>query len=131
MVGRRRTPLGVDLLRAEQRFKAWRRSRKAGTRIPERLWTLAVQLAAVYGVARTASMLGLDYYGLKKRAERSGPPSVEADPAFIELSAVPLAPSRECVIELEDTVGSRMRLSLKGYDASDLAALTRDLWDPQ
>lgn len=129
MVGRRRRPLTVDLLRAKQRFEAWRRTRNSGMRIPERLWALAIELATVHGVARTSSVLGLDYYGLKKRAECSGSHSEEVGPAFIELP--PLTTSRECVIELEDTAGGRMRMSLKGYDAPDLAALTRGLWNPE
>ncbi len=55
---------------AERQFTKWRRTRKPGMRIPERLWASAVKLAASHGVHPTASALRLDYYSLKKRIER-------------------------------------------------------------
>jgi len=101
---------------------------------------------------RTASALRLDYYSLKKRVEQAdGDRNVPA--AFIEVapaslgasgeslggsstssSAPPewtstsLAASGECVIELEDGAGASMRVTLKGHDTPDLAALVGSFW---
>ncbi len=60
------------LKRAAARFAVWRRTREVGMRIPEPLWRLASRLAVAYGVCRTASELGLNYYGLKRRVEEQG-----------------------------------------------------------
>jgi hypothetical protein len=40
-----------------------------GLRIPQPLWDLAVRLVSQYGISRTATALGLDYYSLKKQAQ--------------------------------------------------------------
>jgi hypothetical protein len=60
--------LPSDLARGRNRFQAWRGQRTGRGRIPRSLWALAVQLAKVHGVSRTAAVLGLDYHSLKKRA---------------------------------------------------------------
>jgi len=117
----------LDLTRAAERFRAWRRVRIAGTRIPESLWALAVRLVEKYGVSRTSSALGLDYYSLKKRAAAASD-SRSTAPAFVELPASSLAVGRECVIEMEDGAGAAMRLHLKGYEASEVAAVGRSFW---
>ena len=126
MFGRKRVDVPESLARGRERFEAWRRSRKVGSRIPDSLWSLAVTLAESHGLSRTASALKLDYYSLKDRvAARSGDSNSMA-PAFVELSPTPLAPSTaECVIELEDGFGARMRVHLRGCEVPDLAVLCR------
>lgn len=128
MVGQKHRDIPAPLARGRDRFEAWRRTRKAGTRIPNKLWSLAVKLADGHGLNRTASVLGLDYYSLKKRvaARKSGSTSVP--PAFIELSPPPLGASGECVVEFEDGAGASMRVHLRGCDVPDLVALGRSFW---
>jgi hypothetical protein len=112
---------------AQDRFRDWRRNRKIGTRIPEALWTLAVQLANAQGVCRTASVLGLDYYALKKRlAAAAGRPRA-TEPAFVEVPAS-LAVGKQCTFELDDGAGATLRVQLVGYDATDVATLSCRLW---
>lgn len=125
MGARMRGEAAPDLARAEERFRAWRRVRKIGARIPESLWTLAVQLVEKHGVGRTASALGLDYYALKKRAASADSGSRSTSPAFVELPASSLIAARECVIEIEDGAGTTMRMHLKGYEASEVAVVGR------
>jgi hypothetical protein len=50
-----------------QRLERWRRTHKFRSRIPEDIWAKAVMFAQEYGVGKTARMLRLDYYALKKR----------------------------------------------------------------
>jgi hypothetical protein len=57
----------------------------SGRRIPQTLWTLAVRLVKTHGVSRTATALGLDYYRLKKQAEKTGDQPQSSGPAFVEL----------------------------------------------
>jgi hypothetical protein len=99
-----------------------------GARIPQRLWSLAVKLAAAHGLNRTASVLRLDYYTLKKRVESTNSQARSVTPAFVELSPPPLEASRECVIEFEDHSGATMRVHLRGCEVPDVVALGRSFW---
>jgi hypothetical protein len=102
--------------------------RKRGARIPEPLWALAVQLVEKHGVCRTASALGLDYYALKKRAAAADSHTRPMSPAFVELPASSVLVPRQCVIEVEDGAGATIRVHLKGYEASEIAAVGRSFW---
>ena len=126
MVGRKRSDVPASLARGRDRFAAWRGARKVGTRIPDQLWNLAVQRAVAHGLHRTASVLKLDYYSLKKRVERNAA-ATSATPAFVEF-APPSVTTAEYVVEFEDGVGASMRIHLRGCDALDLVALGRSFW---
>jgi len=87
---------------------------------------MAVELAREDGVAPIARALRLDYYSLKKRLEarRSSPPDA-LGPAFVEVLAGGSAPLAECVVELENAVGARMCIHLKGGSLPEVSALVR------
>jgi len=144
MAGRKRGEIVGALVRGRDRFEAWRRSRRAGVRIPEKLWVVAVTLAESHGLSRTATALKLDYNTLKKRVTRRNVDSGSREtagmdeghsisPAFIELAASSPATSSlaastersECVVEFEDGSGARMRVHLRGCSAPDLVGLCR------
>jgi len=116
---------------ARRRFQHWRRTRKVGSRIPNPLWATAVKLAEAYGIHRTAKALGLDYSSMKKRVESASQSAVAASAkaaTFLELSAPVGLGMSECILELEDVEGAKMRIHFKGIEAPDLAALSRSLW---
>ncbi len=78
--------LPKDLVQARSQFEAWRRQRKAGGRIPQSLWTLAVRLVRTHGIRRTAAVLGVNDDRLKKQTEAAASqPQPSGCPAFIEL----------------------------------------------
>ena len=116
--------LPADLVRAQQRFQAWRQQRTPGTRIPRALWDLAVQLVNIHGVSRTAAALRLDYYSLKQRAEDVAAPDSPASSPFVDLTP-PLLLARQCHFEFENRSGVIIRVQLVGYDATDIEALSR------
>jgi hypothetical protein len=118
-----------ELARGRSRFQAWRERRSRGGRIPQPLWALAVQLVHRYGLSRTATALGLDYYSLKRRAEDVDQPRASG-PAFVELPA-PVPVGKQCCFERTNGAGSTLRVQLVGYDAAELAALARSLWNDQ
>ncbi len=128
MVGRKKRDIPAPLARGRDRLEVWRRTRKVGTRIPKQLWSLAVKLVDGHGLNRTASVLGLDYYSLKKRVEARKADSMSVPPAFIELSPPSLGASGECVVEFEDGAGASIRVHLRGCDVPDLVALGRSFW---
>ena len=141
-------PAGLVTLR--RRFDRWRRTRKRGSPTPDRLWRPALQAAGVYGLNRTATALRVNYYALKKQVERAaaggdlpaeaGAVSRDASDGlvvsgdgratatFLELAPGASTKVCECILELENPGGAKMRVHLKGVEVPDLAALSRDFW---
>jgi hypothetical protein len=120
--------LPPDLTLGRSRFHAWRRERKLGERIPRSLWDLAVRLAKMHGVSRTATALGLDYYGLQRRTGTVAAPAPSSNPAFVEVQA-PIVAGKECRLEFDNGAGATLRVQLVGYDAADVEALSRSFWN--
>lgn len=117
-----------------RRFERWRETRTGCSRIPANLWAAAVKAAGRYGLNPTAQALGLDYNALKRRvAAAGGEPAAgsgsagQAVTTFVEL-APPVSGVTECLLELENSGGAKMRIHLKGVAAPDLAALSRSFW---
>jgi hypothetical protein len=80
-----------DPARRRNPLRAWRRQRTGGGRFPLSLWALAVRLAKVQGVRRTAAVLGLGNQSSGERAEAVAGESQSSAPAFVDLPApVPL-----------------------------------------
>jgi len=131
-------PAGLERLR--RRFEQWRQTRDGRSRIPEALWASAVKAAGRYGLNPTARALGLDYYSLKRRVDAfpgwltertTGSRDGSGNPAtttFVELPPLGAAGSPECIVELEDAGGAKMRIHLKGMLTPDLIALSRSFW---
>lgn len=120
-----RTKLPAPLYRVWKHFDQWRRSHRPRARFHEGLWSEAVAVAREYGHNRTAQALGLDYYSLKKRltvASTASSRGYKNSPSFVEL--IPPA-QPECIIEIEDGEGGKMRISLKGGEIPDLVSLSR------
>ena len=126
----KRGEVPAALLRLEQRFASWRKSRKPGQRIPDRLWRAAAKLAEKYGLNQTATVLNLDYYSLKKHVDPLTA-GTASSAAFIELPSAPVAHASECVIEFEDGAGARLRMHLKGTEVPDVLALGRSFWNAE
>jgi hypothetical protein len=122
-----RGQLPPDLVRARIRFQAWRGRRKAGAPIPQGLWDLAIRLANVHGVSRTATLLRLDYYRLKKLADKPAGEPRASRPTFVEFTA-PVAVAKRCRFEFDNGSGATLRVQLVGYDAADIEALSRGFW---
>ena len=118
---------GEGLAQVVERFRRWRDSRVAGSRIPAQLWDAAVVMAKVHGVPCMSKALGLDDKRLKRRVERAGgqvqPPQPQA--RFVEMFAppTPAAASHDCVLELQNARGAKMRLHLQGAGLSALAGV--------
>ena len=126
-----RWKLPKDLTRGRSQFQTWRRGRrKAGSRIPRPLWALAVRLANTHGVSRTATVLGLDYYSLKKQVEVAAEQPKSSSPAFVELPS-PLGIGKQGRFELDNGAGAILRVQLVGYDTADVEALARSFWSAQ
>ena len=113
------------LSRAQRKIEQWRERHRPRARIPEELWREAAELACAQGINRTARALRLDYYSLKKRAAAAARCGQRV-PGFVEILPGGLPAGRaECLIEVEDPSGAKLRIHLQGGDLPDVAALTR------
>ena len=85
--------------------------------------------------------LGLDYKSLQRHVAAAcasdGPvgnarPGREAPSTFVEL-APPVVSSglAECLLEVENAAGAKMRIHLQGVAVADLTALSQSLWGGQ
>ena len=129
---------GVDggLSQLKRRFDQWRAGRKVGERIPVELWAGAVAAAVEHGAYRVAAELHLDYAVLKRRVSLAGGkvPATELAPRFVEL----LAPAgrtqpavtlqSECVVEVANARGAKMRVEFNGSGLAGLSSLCSAFW---
>jgi hypothetical protein len=117
-------------------FDQWRAGRKVGQRIPLQLWASAVAASVSHGAYRVAVELHLDYAVLKRRAAAApaNAPANQLTPRFVELfaSAGPVTAQQtsrpECVVEMANTRGARMRVELNGQALAGLPALCSAFW---
>lgn len=142
--GEQAQSLGESLEQIERRFKQWRQTRRRGEHIPAPLWAAAVSLGRVYGPQRVAQALGIDPQRLMRRLAPTGPagrtgvvtpvsPNVATmhDPQFVECVAAPAAGTagaHECVVELQNVRGAKMRVELSGRALHSLAGLCSAFW---
>jgi hypothetical protein len=111
-----------------QRFEYWRQTRKKRCSIPKKLWQAAESLYPEYSLYHISKALRLNYTDLKQRFEQKQstfiPPSIH--PAeFIELNIDSPIPPAECLVEMEDPYGAKMRMHFKGGAGLDLLELGR------
>ena len=109
------------------KFEKWRRRRTGQERIPEGLWSEAVELARRYGTWPAARALRLDYNKLKQLAV-AGNERRALNPSTTFVEVIPPGPGvSSCIVEMENGRGARMRMEWKGA-AADLTALSRTFW---
>ena len=116
---------GID--RARARFEHWRKTRSRKTSIPEELWSMAINVARREGVNPTAQQLHLDAGKLKRLlvAADSSQRKRQRQAAFVELVAPAPVGDPGCVIELETSSGSKMRIHWKTAAPPDWTGLLR------
>jgi len=125
--------LPLTLEAVAKHFEQWRRSKRKGERIPERLWSEAVSLVGTYSISKVTRALRLSATDLNKRREgiesvkRQGDGNGKA--AFVEVSSgvvdqASRAQYTTAWMELERPDGLRLRIG-PGSGADLLAVLDR------
>ena len=122
-------PATTDLAATAAAFARWRDTTPLGARIPEALWSRAVDLARTHGVGRVATLLRLDYVRLKRRLAAQSEAAAPQPPAFVEmtLDLPPAGPG--CSLVLSDARGRALRIEWTRSVASEVAAVARSLWE--
>ncbi len=122
-----------SLEEVRKQFENWRRERKKGGRIPQRLWHAAAGLSDRHSVGKIATALALDHVRLKERiaapgclgGESESPVGTEIE--FVSIGALPTAHAD--VVELEDEAGRRLKVHLVGAGTDRLIEVARALWE--
>ena len=115
-------------------FEQWRNTREKRTDIPTELWQAAISLAEHTSVYQISKALRLNYTDLKHRVEAqrgSAVPAAVNDSAFIELGVGPVPAASECIVEMEDKQGLKMKMCFKGEIGFDLLELGKAFLDKQ
>jgi len=131
------TTVNLALEEVEQQFKIWRKTRTGRERIPASLWQAAAEVFKTgdHSLHRISKTLHLNQTALKKYVQQQLPRAIkvkpEETPSFIafELDS-PLLVS-ECVIEMEDTTGAKMRMCLRGNTDPNILDICKSFWRQQ
>jgi hypothetical protein len=113
-------------------FEKWRETRKRSREpIPEDLWAAAIKLSNQYSINHICRSLHLSYTTLKERVRGKNPVSKKKEissSCFVELDWQRHFTTSECIIEMENAYGSKMKMSFKGRADLDLLELSRAFW---
>ena len=133
---RKKLPAETRLNKVKSEFELWRANRKNRKPIPTELWKQAVELYPAYTISKISTTLALSYTDLKKRIQQK-PENFsvrenETPPTFIELGFPQPSPSiAECVVEMEDSSGAKMKMCFRGRTDFDLLELGKSFWRRQ
>jgi hypothetical protein len=128
---RKQPPLPAQRLdEVKEQFKAWRKTRKSLRPIPEQLWSAAVDLTAHHSISQISKQLVVDYSALKRRVQlkKKDSAALTSSPDFIELNLKPPAAASECMVEMQNRQGSRLRMHFRGQPGVDLLQLAKLFW---
>ena len=122
-------PLPPGFMKVRERFDRWRDTRAPRSQIPEQLWRAAAKLCRDTSINKISMALHLNHTALKEWVEaavNNTPSGKEPRPTFVEVHQPP-APA-ECVVEMENARGAKLRVSIRGRGDIDLVALGNAFW---
>lgn len=126
------TEQSAALEKAQLLFANWRKSKTGRPRIPDNLWQTAADLYHIQGVSinKIARGLRLNYTALKEKIVDMPPaaidlPADDESPMFIEVASLPECSN--CVIEIENQTGIKMRICFNGRADPAVISLGRYL----
>jgi hypothetical protein len=118
-----------SLEEVRDQFEDWRRTRKnRRDPIPPRLWKAAVKLAGSYSIHSISKALRLNYSDLKDHVdEQFAADEVKALPAagFIDLGCGQSFFESECLLEMQNACGLKMKMSVRGKVDFNLLQLAK------
>ena len=114
----------------KKQFKLWRKTRKSPKPIPIKLWDAAAKLSETYTINQISKALSLNHTSLKERAHKMKEASIQEihPPSFVELDFEQSPLLSECIVEMEDSAGAKMKMCFKGKTNFDLLELGKAFW---
>jgi len=130
MIQKKHAVPSQSLSEVKEQFKTWRKTRKSLRPIPKKLWAAAVSLTTQHCLSQISKELVLDYSALKKCAAIKNKDSAASmSPSdFMEVNLEPPAAVSECIVEMQDIVGAKMRMHFRGKTDFDLLELAKTFW---
>ena len=118
----------------KQQFKIWRKTKTGRERIPASLWQAAAEVFEIgdHSLHRISKTLHLNQTALKQYVQQQCPRVIrvkhEETPSFIALELDSSLPVSECIIEMEDTAGAKMRMCLRGNTDPNILEICKLFW---
>ena len=133
------SPAAVSALEeVQQQFRLWRKTKTGRERIPALLWKAAAEVFYIGGhsLHKISKTLHLNYTVLKQHVDPHLPSSIEVEPdaspedspAFIAFELDSPRFISECVIEMEDSTGAKMRMCLRGKTDPSIFGICKSFW---
>jgi len=126
------TPSSLTLSEVKKKFELWRKTRTNRKPIPQELWDTATNLSKTHSINQISKALRLNYTALKNRvnkkeANQTCIQNVQAS-SFVELNFERSPLVSECIVEMQDCSGAKMRMSFKGKTDFDFLELGKAFW---
>ncbi len=122
----------LTLSEVKEQFKLWRKTRKSPRPMPRELWDAAAKLSETYSINQISKALCLNHTSLKERVckMKAKETSIQEvhHPSFVELNFEQSPLVSECIVEMEDSFGAKMRMCFKGKTDFDLLELGKAFW---
>ncbi len=138
MARRKRKAQPRRIVELTKQIESWRQTRTKRTRMPEELWSEAVEVARKHGIWKVSNAVRCSYESLKVRVERierpSPAPAVDAavGTGFVSVSPPPqiFGPPEPMATEVEFVAvdGARLVVRVEGREGLDVAGLAREFW---
>ncbi len=120
----------ISLTDVKLQFKIWRDTRKQKSRIPDELWSSAVSLSNRYSIHSISKALHVNHTALRDRVSswRTNR-SQETLSCFIEVPLPQSSSASQCLVEMENRSGEKMRMHFSGGIGVDLLGLSQNFWE--
>lgn len=137
MSRRKRKAVPRRIVELTKQIESWRQTREKRTRMPEELWTEAVEVARMHGIWKVSNATRVSYESLKVRVERVEPPAPAAAVDAAASGFVSVAPGPQIFgtpepmtteVELVAVDGARLVVRVEGGEGLDVAGLARAFW---
>jgi len=126
------SPSNPTLSEVQEKFELWRKTRRNRKPIPHELWDTAANLSETYSINQISKALRLNYTALKKRVNKmeTNQPCIQKVQAssFVELNFEQSSLVSECIVEMQDCSGAKMRMCFKGKTDFDFLELGKSFW---
>ena len=122
----------LTLEEVREHFEEWRRTRKKREPISAQLWEAAESLTKKYTLHEITKTLRLNYQKFNERVQRKEEGKDDSHltrAQFLQLTLSNPQSAVECVIEIEDLKGRRMKMSLKGETGGDMLEWAKQMWE--